>query len=111
MKMKKLMMFLVCLGALSSAFAQQYATIATNPAPLTLKAQGSFYLGGELESQTTDELGGICPPGHVTVNQMYVRYMIPQEQTDSTSFVLIHGMHLSGKCWETTPDGRMGWDE
>ncbi len=111
MKMKKLMIILVYCGVLSSAFAQQYATIATSPAPLTLKAQGSFYLGGELESQTTDELGGICPPGHITVNQMYVRYMIPQEQTDGTSFVLIHGMHLSGKCWETTPDGRMGWDE
>lgn len=52
MKMKKLMIILVYCGVLSSAFAQQYATIATSPAPLILKAQGSFYLGGELESQT-----------------------------------------------------------
>lgn len=108
---KKLMIVLVGLGALASASAQHYSAIHTSPAPLVLKAQGSFYLGGERESQTKAELGGICPPGHVTVNQMYVRYIIPQERTDNTSFVLIHGMHLSGKCWETTPDGRMGWDE
>jgi pimeloyl-ACP methyl ester carboxylesterase len=25
--------------------------------------------------------------------------------------VLIHGCCLTGKTWETTPDGRMGWDE
>lgn len=24
---------------------------------------------------------------------------------------MIHGMTLTGKSWETTPDGRMGWDE
>ena len=24
---------------------------------------------------------------------------------------LIHGCCLTGKTWETTPDGRMGWDE
>lgn len=91
--------------------AQRYSTITSQPEPLVLQAQGSFYVGGELESQTTDEMGGLCPPGNVTVNQMYVRYMIPQERKDSLSFILIHGMHLSGKCWETTPDGRMGWDE
>jgi hypothetical protein len=25
--------------------------------------------------------------------------------------VLVHGATLTGKSWETTPDGRMGWDE
>jgi len=25
--------------------------------------------------------------------------------------VLIHGCCLTGKSWESTPDGRMGWDE
>lgn len=91
--------------------AQKISQITANTSPLVLRSQGSFYVGGENENQTRAELGGICPPGHITVNQMYVRYMIPQELSDSTSFVLIHGMHLSGKCWETTPDGRMGWDE
>ena len=29
----------------------------------------------------------------------------------NTSITLIHGCCLTGKTWETTPDGRMGWDE
>lgn len=112
--MKRLMTLLAALAPLASMSAQQYAAIATSPEPLTLRAQGSFYVGGQSESQTSAELGGLCPPGHVTVGQMYVRYMVPPSPAadDSTAaFVLIHGMHLSGKCWETTPDGRMGWDE
>ena len=24
---------------------------------------------------------------------------------------MLHGATLTGKSWETTPDGRMGWDE
>ena len=90
--------------------AQNLADIQQQ-SPLVLQAQGSFYVGGKSEQQTREELGGICPDGHVTVNQMYVRYMVPQTATNAASFVLIHGMHLTGKCWETTPDGRMGWDE
>lgn len=91
--------------------AQNLADIQRQQSPLVLHAQGSFYVGGKSEQQTREELGGICPDGHVTVNQMYVRYMVPQTATNAASFVLIHGMHLTGKCWETTPDGRMGWDE
>ncbi len=25
--------------------------------------------------------------------------------------VMLHGATLTGKSWETTPDGRMGWDD
>ncbi|MFT3920324.1 hypothetical protein [Cloacibacterium sp.] len=42
---------------------------------------------------------------------MYVNYMVPQERKGNISFVFIHGMNLTGKTWETTPDGRMGWNE
>lgn len=114
-RMKKNIFFLLglCLVGIS-AKAQKLSSIIPSENPLMLKAQGSFYVGGESEMQTREQLGGICPDGHVTVNQMYVRYMIPQNvgtNQANASFVLIHGMHLSGKCWETTPDGRMGWDE
>ncbi len=93
------------------ARAQQFEDLQTPRSPLALRAQGSFYVGGEIMEQTRDELGSFGPGGHITVNQMYVRYMIPQGGERKAAVVLIHGMALTGKSWETTPDGRMGWDE
>ena len=61
--------------------------------------------------QTTGELGDLGPGGHITVNQMYVRYMVPQSGDGKVPGVMVHGATLTGKSWETTPDGRIGWDE
>ena len=41
---------------------------------------------------------------------MYVRYQVPAG-APGVPITLIHGCCLTGKTWETTPDGRMGWDE
>ena len=41
---------------------------------------------------------------------MYVEYMIPKGAT-KVPVVMVHGGGLSGKSFETTPDGRMGWNE
>ncbi len=99
----------LCLAHIS--MAQPLAAIQSESEPLVLQSLGSFYLGGDKQFQNQTELGGFSSEGHVTVNQMYVNYMVPQHRTDSMSFVFIHGMNLSGKTWETTPDGRMGWNE
>ena len=104
-------MLAVILCMTGTAEAQKYNDIQTPRSPLVLKAQGSFYVGGESVEQTRDELGSFGPAGHITVNQMYVRYMVPQGSDRSVPVVMIHGMTLTGKSWETTPDGRMGWDE
>ena len=109
MRRNLIALFLLC--AAYGMQAQKLTDVQKQGSPLVLQSQGSFYVGGKSELQTKEELGGICPDGHVAVNQMYVRYMVPQSSLGNTSFVLIHGMHLTGKCWETTPDGRMGWDE
>jgi len=109
--MKKIIFSLLLIGTAINVLGQDFPNINTHTTPLTLKAQGSFFVGGTREYQTQTELGGFCPAGHITINQMYVKYMIPQKQTNNLSFVLIHGMHLTGKCWETTPDGNIGWDE
>src|SRR5215213_6314319 len=103
---------LACIfGATSRAEAQQLKDIQTQRSPLVLKAQGSFYVGGDVVEQTRDQLGSRGPAGHITVNQMYVRYMVPQGSDRKAAVVLIHGSTLTGKSWETTPDGRLGWDE
>ena len=91
--------------------AQALKDVQTPEAPLVLKAQGSFFVGGEKVEQTQGELGDLGPGGHITVNQMYVRYMVPQGGDGNVPVVMVHGATLTGKSWETTPDGRMGWDE
>ena len=99
------------LGTSVNAWAQALKDVQTPDTPLVLKAQGSFYVGGEKVEQTQGELGDLGPGGHITVNQMYVRYMVPQGGDGNAPVVMVHGATLTGKSWETTPDGRMGWDE
>ena len=91
--------------------AQSLKDVQTSDTPLVLKAQGSFFVGGDKVEQTQGELGDLGPGGHITVNQMYVRYMVPQGGDGNVPVVMVHGATLTGKSWETTPDGRMGWDE
>lgn len=96
--------------ASASISAQSLSDVQSPSEPLVLKAQGSFYVGGEKVQQSQGELGNLGPGGHITINQMYVRYMVPQGGAN-LPVVMIHGATLTGKTWETTPDGRMGWDE
>jgi hypothetical protein len=85
--------------------------VAQQPAPLMIEKQGSFFVGGhDVRSETLSTLPAYAPSGTVTVDQMYVRYQIPVKASRH-SVVMIHGCCLTGKTWETTPDGRMGWDE
>ena len=82
--------------------------------PLVLKARGSFYVGGQTVSQTSNEVSflSVLPfrDDQVTINQMYVEFMVPQG-ANKVPLVLLHGATLSGKSYDTTPDGRMGWYE
>ena len=98
-------------GTATAVGAQALKDLQTPDTPLELKAQGSFFVGGDKAEQTQVELGGLGPGGHIAVNQMYVRYMVPQGGDGTVPEVMVHGATLTGKSWETTPDGRMGWDE
>jgi hypothetical protein len=73
---------------------------------LVLASQGSFFVGGESKS-----LDGTANGPAITVNQMYVQYQIPPGGERHVPVVMVHGCCLSSKTWETTPDGRMGWNE
>ena len=94
-----------------NAMAQGLKDVQTPDKPLVLKAQGSFFVGGEKVEQTQGQTGNLGPGGHIAVNQMYVRFMVPQGGDRNVPVVMVHGATLTGKSWETTPDGRMGWDE
>ncbi len=75
--------------------------------PLVLASQGSFFVGGEPKSNGAPAAAA----GEVTVNQMYVSYQTPPNAQLHVPVVMVHGCCLSSKTWETTPGGRMGWNE
>jgi pimeloyl-ACP methyl ester carboxylesterase len=97
------------LGLLNGAAAQDISALQTPKSPLVLKAMGSFFVGGEVVNQTGIE-SGLGLAGHSVINQMYVQYMKPRDDSE-VPVVMVHGGTLSGKSYETTPDGRMGWNE
>jgi pimeloyl-ACP methyl ester carboxylesterase len=106
--------FIGVLGLAATAAAQDFSDLQTPKGALVLKEQGSFFVGGDSVEQTATEIGftfGGGAPGHLTINQMYVEYMIPKGGGGKVPVVMLHGATLSGKTYETTPDGRMGWDE
>ena len=80
---------------------------------------GSFHVGGRTVSvsgkekrmvrYTADMELEYDPNGDFLIEQVYVQYFIPVEQTFPHPLVLLHGGGLTGACWETTPDGRPGW--
>jgi pimeloyl-ACP methyl ester carboxylesterase len=84
---------------------------------LVLKSQGSFFVGGRTiyTDTLTGMIGGFpgsnINSGHITVDQMYVQYQIPEGAESHVPVVMVHGCCLSSKSYETTPDGRMGWNE
>src|SRR5207249_8888934 len=79
--------------------------------PLVLKSQGSFFVGGETKSLAAPAGARGFGGGDITINQMYVQYQIPPNGDRHVPVVMVHGCCLSSKTWETTPDGRMGWNE
>ncbi|MET3663644.1 hypothetical protein [Caulobacter sp. 1776] len=100
------------LGGLALAGAAPAQTLKSIQAPaksLVLKDRGSFFVGGRSVEQKAGEIL-LGPDDSVTVDQMYVEYMVPTGKA-KIPVVMIHGAGLSGKSYDTTPDGRMGWFE
>lgn len=89
--------------------AQQWDPAADSKT-LVLKAQGSFFAGGELTEIEHSAFGG-TRPGTIWDGAMYVRYMIPATNRPKPSIVLWSGGCHVGTSFETTPDGREGWDQ
>jgi len=115
-------------GALSlmppMAAAQDLSAVQSN-GNLHLSGYGSFFVPGTLADCPPQPLtpgvtnGNICSgsnaanPSLHMINQMYVQFMKPQAQNGKKHYpiAIVHGCCLSTKSWQTTPDGRMGWDE
>ena len=72
---------------------------------LTLSRLESYYVGGERYGVTSPFFGR----DQATIGAMYVQRMAAAEITFLLPVVFIHGGMHTGVTWETTPDGREGW--
>jgi pimeloyl-ACP methyl ester carboxylesterase len=88
--------------------------------PIAVREIGSFHVGGRtatIEGLPTREIvfspGSppfrMNPNGDFQVEQMYVQFVRLAEPRARFPLLLWHGGGLSGVTWETTPDGRPGW--
>ena len=89
-------------------------------APLQVREIGSMHVGGR--SATLEGLPAVDvtfspgnppvqvnPNGAFEIEQMYVQYVRLAAPRARHPLLLMHGGGLCGVCYETTPDGRPGW--
>jgi len=104
--------------ATAALFIAACTTTSTSVPPLTIQQQGSFAVGGTVITApgTFDPIrqGAYNPAGPDSAGQTlhgdhaYVFYQVPA-RARSLPLVFWHGHGQSGKTWETTPDGREGF--
>jgi hypothetical protein len=100
------------------AAAQDFSAVQSN-GDLNLRGYGTFFIPGTTHpiNTATANGGGFAnfPVGGLSmINQMHVQFMLPRGKGNGKKHVpiaIVHGCCLSTKSWQTTPDGRMGWDE
>src|SRR3954469_15118718 len=87
---------------------------------IVLRGMGSFHVGGrvaevsgkpvrEIVRQPGGPLTKLDPNGQYMVEQMYVQYFLPQNRKGKLPLLMWHGGGLTGVTYESTPDGREGW--
>lgn len=72
--------------------------------PITLGRLESFYVGG-----TEREVAGLFGPETQIAGALYAQRMAPVDLAFPCPVLFIHGGMHSGVTWESTPDGREGW--
>ncbi|MDX2151155.1 MAG: alpha/beta fold hydrolase [Bryobacteraceae bacterium] len=99
---------LVCAAFLAPAGAR--AQRARGPEPLAIQEQGSFAVGGKvIRNAGTFNPRKPTPEGQTLHgDHAYVFYQIPVERR-TLPLVFLHGTGQFSKTWETTPDGREGF--
>ncbi|CAB3769242.1 alpha/beta fold hydrolase [Paraburkholderia humisilvae] len=98
------------------------AAPVTEATPRTIEVRdiGSFHIGGDRVtlsgmpprqrvSTVQGPLHPIDPNGEIIAGQMYVQYVRLAAPRSACPLLLWHGGGMTGVNWETTPDGRPGW--
>ena len=97
------------------------SALAEEP-PLAISGLGSFHVGGReatVSGRPVREVvlapgarpTRIDPNGTYRVEGMYAQYHHPTRRQGSLPLLFWHGGGMSGVAWETTPDGREGWQQ
>jgi pimeloyl-ACP methyl ester carboxylesterase len=94
---------------LASVFSPAGAT-AAEPPPLVIREQGSFAVGGTLVSTpgTYNNNAPTAAGQSLHGDHLYAFYQVPQNAR-KLPIVMLHGAYQSARSWETTSDGREGF--
>lgn len=100
----------ITLSVLILSSGAAYAQAVPKQEPLTILEQGSFAVGGTL-SATPGTYNNNAPTAAGQTlhgDHAYVFYQVPQNPK-ALPIVMLHGAYQSARSWETTPDGREGF--
>jgi pimeloyl-ACP methyl ester carboxylesterase len=98
-------------GSLCLALGASVLVSADDHAPLIIKDQGSLMAGGGLITQpgTFDPYKPLMPDGQTYHgDHVYAFYQVPVDARP-LPILMLHGAGQSAKSWETTADGREGF--
>ncbi|MGG5818162.1 alpha/beta hydrolase-fold protein [Falsiroseomonas sp. HW251] len=106
--------------SLFAALSALLVACAAAAQPLQIREIGSLHAGGRVagvsglpEQEIVFSPGApplrINPNGEFQVEQMYAQYVRLQDPRARYPLILAHGGGLTGVTYETTPDGRPGW--
>lgn len=103
---------LAALLLLSSSLLMSSQTVSAQPRPepLVIEEQGSFMVGGTVVTApgTYDQAKPTAAGQTLHGDHAYVFYQVPQKAR-KLPLVMWHGNGQFSKTWETTPDGREGY--
>jgi pimeloyl-ACP methyl ester carboxylesterase len=94
---------------LAGVFAPAGA-ISAEPPPLVIREQGSFAVGGTLVNTlgTYNNNAPTAAGQSLHGDHLYAFYQVPQNAR-TLPIVMLHGAYQSARSWETTSDGREGF--
>lgn len=107
----KTLPYLVFAGTMISALMPAVAQQTVRQKPLVIGEQGSFLVGGTktIQPGAFDLKDALKPAGQTFHgDHAYAYYQIPVKARNYP-LVFLHGAGQSKKTWETTPDGREGF--
>ncbi|QCM11749.1 alpha/beta fold hydrolase [Agrobacterium tumefaciens] len=97
-------------SAIAASSSVAFAQTATKAEPFVIEQQGSFAVGGTVSSKpgTYNNNAPTAEGQTLHGDHAYVFHQVPQNPKP-LPIVMLHGAFQSARSWETTPDGREGF--